>query len=58
MSKLKKGDTIRCQSLDEAKVYFEGLMNEGYEVTSVFNFKSMEYILTITKGKETEATDE
>lgn len=29
MSKLKKGDTIRSQSLDEAKVYMKGLREEA-----------------------------
>lgn len=52
MSKLKKGDTIRCQSLDEAKVYMEGLNNDGYEASSQFDIRTKDYILTITKDKE------
>lgn len=50
MSKLKKGDTIRCQSLDEARVYMEGLTNDGYKYMSVFDFKKFEYVITIMGG--------
>lgn len=56
MHDFKKGDTIRCQSLDEAKVYMEGLNNDGYEASSQFDIRTKDFILTITKDKE--AADE
>ena len=56
MSRLKKGDTIRCQSLDEVRVYLEGVKNDGYEAYYEFDIRTHEYVLIITEDKE--AADE
>ena len=57
MSRLKKGDIIKCWSVDEAEVYCSGLIRDGYDIRTQYIPWEMSYNILIIKDLR-EAADE
>ena len=52
MDRLKKGDIIKCFSLDELRVTEEGLINDGYGFIESYDIVSMSWKIKITEVRE------
>ena len=57
MSRRKKGDIIKCFSVDEAEVYCSGLIKDGYDIRTNYIPCEMSYNILILKDLR-EAADE
>lgn len=47
--RLKKGDIIKCLSVDEAEVYCSGLIKDGYDIRTNYIPSEMAYNILILK---------
>ena len=52
------GDTIKCSSMEEATEYGKQLLAQGWDVKSESDFRTGQWILTITGKKEPKAADD
>lgn len=57
MSRLKKGDIIKCLSVDKAEVFCSGLIRDGYDIRTQYIPWEMSYNILIIKDLR-EAADE
>lgn len=57
MSRLKKGEIIKCLSVDEAEVFCSGLIRDGYDIRTQYIPWEMSYNILILKDLR-EAADE